>query len=235
MQRQRRATVAPGESLPQPPPKRHCLPAGFGGLAAAPVSQPGGGATTHRSLLGAPFYGHRMSMGRVPSDSGRSDQGPIAWCAACGSYFWKAVGGLAQPCRGEAPNAQVRRLAQGLFPSAKPRFTDWRVEAIAAPTRPQWAVLEEQLRLAEATQSQGRRPAHRVGAVVPRKQRRISPAAEGAHEGAGGPSGVKRLVRAYGFASEAELDVFAQRYCALKRKRQNPPEEDDRDYEVDEF
>ena len=88
-------------------------------------AQPGGQAGPDSAWCSAPaaaqpdcdeFGGHKVALAAVRAESG-APLGPIAFCQACGAYFWHRVGSLSRPCRGAKPYGQLALLKRGALPS----------------------------------------------------------------------------------------------------------------------
>eukprot|EP00973_Karenia_brevis_P027394 3777125-Karenia_brevis.AAC.1 len=101
-------------------------------------------------------------------------KGPIAFCLACGAYFWRRVGCLARPCRHGSIGAQSARLAKGLFPAHGAHYQDLVVTDVRKPSQVELAEIARQVQSASMQQ---REPGS--GAALPRRrlQAKTGPAA----------------------------------------------------------
>jgi hypothetical protein len=88
--------------------------------------------------------GHKVAFAAVVAADGEQ-LGPIAFCQACGAYFWHRVGGLSRPCRGARPYGQLALIKNGRFPATQGRYRSWKVEKIALGRQTQLWQLRQQL------------------------------------------------------------------------------------------
>ena len=88
--------------------------------------------------------GHKVAFAAVLGENG-APLGPIAFCQACGAYFWRRVGSLSRPCGGAKQYGQIALILRGRFPATGGRYRHWTV-AKASQARPtQLAQLQLQL------------------------------------------------------------------------------------------
>ena len=71
--------------------------------------------------------------------------GPIAFCQACGAYFWRRVGGLCRPCGGAKQYGQIALILRGRFPATGGRYRSWTVTNVRQARPSQLAELQHQL------------------------------------------------------------------------------------------
>ena len=88
--------------------------------------------------------GHKVAFAAVQGESG-APLGPIAFCQACGAYFWRRVGSLSRPCRGAKQYGQIALILRGRFPATGGRYRSWTVTNVRQARPSQLAELQLQL------------------------------------------------------------------------------------------
>ena len=125
----------------QGPKRLKVQPGGEAGPAWAWSSAP---TLTQEAGDGDELGGHKVAFAAVVAANGEQ-LGPIAFCQACGAYFWHRVGGLSRPCRGARPYGQLALIRNGRFPASHGRYRYWRVERTAPARQTQLWQLRQQL------------------------------------------------------------------------------------------
>ena len=117
---------------------------------AQPGENPGQGSQWRRRSEDATrpedddLGGHKVAFATVQGGGGEP-LGPIAFCQACGAYFWRRVGSLSRPCGGARPYGQSALLLKGRFPATGGRYRTWTVAAVKQARPSQRAELQHQL------------------------------------------------------------------------------------------
>ena len=158
--------------------------------------------------------GHKVAFASVVAADGAA-LGPIAFCQACGAFFWRRVGSLSRPCGGAKPYGQLALLRKGRFPETSARYKGRRVEAVG-PGRPSQVLQLRQQLCASGGSAGPSLPVRR------RLGRKTGPTADAA----AAASDRSSLLGRYGLCEASLATAVAERLAARRRLRTDagPPE-----------